>query len=219
MIRRISSLILNAAIAVAAWTMWVKMAFSVEHGVLSAPGVGSLKYFTVLSNLFQGVVSAVYAVALARRLRGRTDAVPRAVVLLKYAATVSVSLTFATVMVFLGRLYGYRAMLQGVILWLHLIIPLAAAFDWCVLDREGDVSLRDSLLALIPMLLYGVGYTANILINGVGEWPEINDWYGFAAGGIQTIPFVFAAIVLATWGLALLEWLPRRRKRQRGKAA
>ena len=212
MTRRWISVFLNVATAAVVFVCWGNMAFSVEGGALSAPGLYSLKYFTVLSNLLQGVASLAYAVSVARMLAHRAARVPRAVLRLKYAAAVSVSLTFLTVACFLGPLYGYRSMFSGVNFWFHLTVPLAAALDFCGLDREGAVTLRDSLWAVTPMLLYGAGYAGNILLNGLGEPGRGNDWYGFARGGLKTAPLVFAGIALATWGVALLERLPRRRR-------
>ena len=93
------------------------------------------------------------------------------------------------------------------------MVPLAAALDFCALDREGRLSFADSLVALLPMALYGVYYVTNILVNGLGAPGRSNDWYGFAMGGVKTIPLVFLIIALATWGVALLERLPRRSER------
>lgn len=205
MVKRLISLILNAAIAVAVFVSWGSMAFSVEGGVLTAPGLRSLKYFTVLSNLLQAFASVAYVFFVARALTGRVERAPRAVTVLKYAGTVSVSLTFLVVVLFLGPVLGYRGLFDGVSFWLHLVVPLAAAFDFCALDREGSLRLRDSLWAILPMLLYGVGYVLNLLVNG-----RVADWYGFATAGMGTLPFVLAGIALAAWCVALLERLPRR---------
>lgn len=211
MTRRRVSLVLNALISITALAAWAQMAFRFgEGGALSASGLRSLKYFTVLSNLLQGLASAVYAFCLARRLRGRGGALPAPVRLLKYAGTVSVALTFATVMCFLGPVFGYSGMFAGASFWMHLVVPLAAAFDFCVLDREGRVPFRASFVAVVPMLLYAAGYIANLLINGVGEWPHTNDWYGFVRGGVIGTAGIVAAMILATWALALLLRLPRR---------
>ena len=207
--RRVASTILNIAIAVAVIWAWLAMMFRFENGLLSSRGWASLKYFTVLSNLLQAAASAAYVIAALRSLARGGGGIPRGVALLKYAAAVSVSLTFLTVMLFLGPVFGYGGMFAGSNLFFHLLVPLAAAFDFCTLDREGTFSLRDSLIAVVPMLLYGAGYVLNILVNGVTG----NDWYGFAAGGVETFPLVFAAMALATWGVALILRLPRRAKR------
>ncbi len=32
---------------------------------------------------------------------------------------------------------------------------------------------------MLPIALYGVFYLGNIAINGIGTFPNKNDWYGF----------------------------------------
>ena len=123
----------------------------------------------------------------------------------------SVALTFTVVMTFLGPIYGYPGMFMGASLYMHLLVPLAAAADFCLLDRSGPVTIRDTFYALIPMALYAAVYIPNILINGVGEWPNTNDWYGFFAFGGVMAAVIALVILLVTWGLALLLRLPRRR--------
>ena len=212
MLRRKISLPLNLALAVVVFAAWAKMVFHIdENGVLSSSGLYSLKYFTVLSNLLQAIVSLAWAAYLGRALRGRAARPPRLLHGLRHAAVVSVALTFLTVVCFLGPVFGFRGMFSGANFWFHLVVPLASALDFCLLDREGPHALRETPLALIPMLLYGVGYVANLLINGVGQWPHSNDWYGFASGGPVWSAVVFLVIILGTAGIALLLRLPRRR--------
>ena len=211
MVLRKVSLGVNLLIAAIVLFAWARMAFHIdEHGALSASGLRSLKYFTVLSNLLQGVASAACAVFLARTLRADAAEMPRALLLLKYAGATSVALTFMTVVCFLGPVYGFGSMYRGANFWFHLIVPLLAALDFCALDRAGAVSLRDSYLAVAPMLLYGAWYVINLLVNGLEKNGRSNDWYGFARGGPAMAVVAFVVITLGTWGLALLLRLPRR---------
>ena len=205
-------LTLNLLMAVIVLAAWGRMTFAIDaSGALSASGLANLKYFTVLSNLLEALAALAMSAWLVGSIRGRARPLPRSMRLLNYAATTSVGLTFTVVVTFLGPLYGYASMFSGANLWFHLVVPVAAVFNFCVLDPSGPVPLRDAGIAVLPMLVYGVSYTANILINGVGAWPNTNDWYGFAAGGLGTIPFVFAAITLADLAIALLIRLPRRK--------
>ena len=86
----------------------------------------------------------------------------------------------------------------------HLLIPLAALADYCFLEKMGKVPFRDTALATIPVLLYGTVYLVNIAINGVGEWPYGNDWYGFTSWGIPATFAIFAGITLISWVMAVL---------------
>ena len=184
----------NLLIAVLVLWAWVSMAFRLGgHGSLSAGGLQSLRYFTVLSNLLQGGVSL--ACALGRRPRR-----------LKYASTTAVALTFLVVLLFLGPVYGYAPMYAGANLWFHLVVPVLAMVDFLALDREGAYTRRDGLFAMLPMLAYGLFYVGNLLKNGVRG----NDWYGFARGGPGTAAVVFLAILAGNGLIALLLRLPRR---------
>ena len=63
--------------------------------------------------------------------------------------------------------------------------------------------IKESLVGVLPVLVYGAFYYGNILLNGVGERPYTNDWYGFTLFGEQFMPVVLAVMLLATWVFAL----------------
>ena len=102
---------INIFLVVAVLFAFYLMYFRSE-GLLQAKGIAAFKYFTVQSNVFGGLMAAVWLISAAFCNRGEARDVPRAVVLLKYTAAVCLGLTFVTVMVFLGPLYGYIAMLR-----------------------------------------------------------------------------------------------------------
>lgn len=189
--------ILNICIAVIVFASWLLMAFGGE-GDLSENGIGNLKFYTVLSNIMEGIASAVWLAS--RGPDGRKTAGAER---FKYISAAAVMLTFATVAFFLGPLYGYSSMFKGANLFFHLLIPLAAAAEIIFLT-DFDYSARDNAIAVLPVLIYGIFYIANILINGRGEWPDTNDWYWFLAWGYPVGILIFAVLCLATWLLALM---------------
>ena len=190
----------NVAIAVGTMlaTCQIMFGWGSDGGLLLSSGIGAFKYFTVLSNIFSGIVAAVFAVQLAR---GRK--IGSRLMTLKLASTTSVGLTFLTVVVFLAPMYGWLAMYVGANLWLHLLLPLMAMIGFCLFER-GELSRGATLAATLPMILYGAGYYANILANGVGEPPHVNDFYGFMQWGIERAPIVFAVMAAITWTVALV---------------
>ena len=193
--RKALSKCLNLLIGGLALWVWLSSAFgSGRHGAFSVEGLQSLRYFTVLSNLLQG---GVCLACLCGANVGRW----------KYVAAVSVALTFFVVLLLLGPTYGYDSMYVGANLWFHLILPILSMVNFLVVDREGTFSLRDSLFTLIPMLVYGLFYVGNLLVNGVRD----NDWYGFAKHGPQSAAAAFLIILGLNWIIALLMRLPRRR--------
>ena len=202
--KRHASLVLNAAIVVMFVFAWCEMAFGWggTHGALSSLGLGTLKYFTIQSNLLSAVVSAACVVFY---LRHAGERLPELAHMLRLVATTAVGLTLVTVEAFLApMLYGYASMHAGANLWFHLLLPLMAMVSYCVFEADRPVSWRATLVAVVPMVLYGAGYCANVLINGVGEGAATNDWYGFTQWGLQAIPVVFAVMALVTWAIALV---------------
>ena len=199
--RRILSALACLLIAAAVLVSWGGMALAVtDNGRLSAPGLWSLKYFTVLSNLLCAASSLLWA--LWRLLRRGEP--PRWLCLLKLAGVASVALTLLTVLIFLGPLYGYRDMFSGVNFWLHLLVPAAALLEYLLLSGVPAPTLRGSLAAILPVGLYGTVYLLNILLHGLGDEPFARDIYGFCQWGLPVGGLIFLALVALTWGMALL---------------
>ena len=176
---------------------WVAV-FFFGTGSLVHNGISSLRYFTMLSNLFAGAAAAAWLADT--RNGGR---VSERIERLKYIAAASVGLTFTVVAGFLGPLYGYGEMFSGFNLPLHLIAPLTAMAEIIFLS-DAEYTRRDNLLVIIPPLIYGVVYLANILINGMGVWPDTNDWYLFFAWGYPVGMVIYAAILAVTWLIGLM---------------
>lgn len=194
-----------------AWTMTVT-GWGLQRSpdaVLMAQGFENLKYFTVLSNLFSGIASALYIIAVLRAAGNKTQ-VGHWISVLKLAATVSVALTFLVVVVLFTLIWRLRGMFWGANIWFHLTLPLAALFSTCVLETDLTLRARDTFLATLPMVLYGMYYYANILINGRGEAPHSNDWYGFASWGMEWAPVVFVIVFTVTLLVALLIYTANR---------
>ncbi len=188
--------ILNILIIIEAAVGTVLMLFFRDgDALLASSGVENLKYFTVLSNEFCGIV-AVWA--LIRAVRRKAPPM-----LMKLMAAAAVGLTFLTVAAFLGPLYGHRFMYKNANLFFHLILPLTAMAEYILLPvPKGGVPFKWTLLTMIPVFLYGSGYLTNILINGTGVWPDTNDFYGFVNWGLPVGIVIFAGIMLAVWGIA-----------------
>ncbi len=188
--------VLNILIIIEAVVGTVLMLFFRDgDALLASSGVENLKYFTVLSNEFCGLV-AVWTLILAVRRKAPP-------MLLKLTAAAAVGLTFLTVAGFLGPLYGHRFMYKNANLFFHLILPLTAMAEYVLLPApKGGVPFKWTFGTMIPVFLYGSVYLTNILINGTGVWPDTNDFYGFMNWGLPVGIVIFAGIMLAVWGIA-----------------
>ena len=167
---------------------------------LTASGFYNLKYFTVLSNEFCGIVTII---DLIKRLLGKS----KVSLLMKYMAVTSVGLTFSIIAFFLQPMYREMNMYKGGNLVFHLIVPVIAMLGFVLLDKQAPdevIPFRYTIIAAIPSVIYGFGYMINILINGKGEWPNTNDWYGFLNWGWSMGVVIFAGVVLINWIVALV---------------
>ena len=221
----------NILLAVLVFGSWFSV-FFFGTGSLVRNGLGSLKYFTMLSNIFVGVMAVAWLVSAGKNKKAgvgrsgndnenasgfRASAVESGnesetapgfrasnrVERLKYIAAASVGLTCATVLFFLGPIYGYPAMFEGFNLPLHLINPVVAILEIIFLS-DVKYTRRDNLLVIIPPFLYGLGYIANILINGIGQWPDTNDWYFFFHWGYPVGALIYVVLLTVTWLIGLL---------------
>ena len=195
----VASIVLNAAIPTLALMTWLMLALG-GGGNLAHRGVESLKYFTVLSNLFSAIVCTIYLVVGTQSALG----VPDWLLALKLASASSVMLTFLTVVLILAPVYGWKSMYSGGNFWLHLVLPLLAAIDCCLCAKLGQLSAWWTLAAMVPTLLYGVFYLRNILVHGAKENGVTYDFYQFLRWGRKRIPVVMLAMLLASWGIGAL---------------
>ena len=199
--------------------------FNDENNELVSHGVENFKYFTVLSNVFCGIVAfsqlCFDLLLLIRKkqtlgelkndLNKNVNESQAAIVsfygrfrVAKLISTTSVALTFATIAFFLWPIYRLPGMYSGSNLFFHLIIPLLAIFDFILLEGEDKIPFKCTFYAAIPSILYAVYYVSNILINGIGEWPHTNDWYGYLNWGVGGGVIIFLMTVLMTWLMACI---------------
>lgn len=154
------------------------MFFTAKNNVLASKGFSSLKYFTVQSNIFMGLTALISAIFIIMKRESVL------VTVLKYIATVAVTLTFMTVMVYLGPAYGYGMMFNGANLIFHLLLPVLSILHFLFLEPKlKEFKFRNTLYALIPLLIYGTFYLINVGYHG-GERNLDYDWYWFAAKGM-----------------------------------
>lgn len=169
-----------------------------EGGVLQASGIENFKFYTVLTNVFCGIIAAVYLVLIL--LKKDTDKMSA----LKLAAVCGVAITFAVVAFMFGPLYGFPQFYKRGNLFFHLLLPLAAMIEFIFVKRN-KIPFRYAVVAAVPTLLYGAGYLTNILINGIGgPWPDTNDFYAFLSWGWPVGIAIFAGIALSAFSVACI---------------
>ena len=193
---RTASIIINAVIFVTTLTILISC-FRKDGAWQIRGGLKAFRFFTVLSNAFCAVAALVMAIG---QIGG---AVSRPVFLLKYLGTVSVTVTLLTVFLFLGpSLGGYRELLRGDNLYMHLVGPLLAILSLCLTERQ-KLPLGAALAGLLPVALYGALYLYKVVV--APEDKHWEDFYGFNKGGKW--PVSFAAMIAGTAVICALFWL------------
>ena len=169
-----------------------------EEGALQSSGIENFKYYTVLTNVFCGIVAALYLIFIL--FKKDTDKIR----VLKLAAVCGVAITFAVVAFMFGPLYGYPQFYKRGNLFFHLLLPVTAMAEFMIVKRE-KMPFRYTVFSAIPTLLYGAGYLLNILINGIGgPWPDTNDFYAFLSWGWPAGIAIFAVITLSAFAVACI---------------
>ena len=165
-----------------------------EEGALQSSGIENFKFYTVLTNVFCGIIASVFLVF--KILKKDTEKI-RA---LKLAAVVGVAITFAVVAFMFGPLYGFLQFYKRGNLYFHLLLPVTAMIEFIVIRRK-KMPFRYAVYAAVPTLIYAIGYLLNILINGIGgAWPDTNDFYGFLNWGWPIGIAIFTGIPLTAFG-------------------
>lgn len=145
-------------------------------GNMAVAGAKCFRYFTIDSNILAAAASLILLPYL---IRGR---VPTWAAVLKFVGTVAVTVTFLTVVFFLGPTQGYRQMFAGVCLWLHLVCPLLAIFSLYLPEVRRPLPKKAWLFGVLPVAVYGAIYAVMLLI--LCRW---EDFYGFNMGGFWYI--------------------------------
>lgn len=192
--RKIRQLITNIVIVIlVSIGTYMTMTYRSAWMEFQMRGIMCLRYFTVQSNIFAGVVALV-----ALFYQGKTTKV------LKLMSATATGLTFAVVAFFLGPMYGYHRMYKNANLYFHLIVPLIAIIDFILLT-DVPKKMKWKILSAMLTVLYGIGYILNILINGMGgRYPRNNDFYFFLRWGWGVAILIFAVIILLSFGIANL---------------
>ena len=197
--RQTSEILFNLVIVILAVTGIILMLTSeAEEGALQSSGLENFKFYTVLSNVFCGIVALINFIFIFAK-KG-TDKMAA----LKLAAVCGVAITFAVVAFMFGPLYGFPNFYKRGNLFFHLLLPATAMAEFIFVKRK-KIPFKYTVFAAIPTLLYAIGYLLNILINGIGgPWPDTNDFYGFLNWGWPAGICIFTGIPLTAFAVACL---------------
>jgi hypothetical protein len=119
---------------------------------------------------------------------------------LKIIGTAGVMVTMLTVLIFLGQVYGYKPLLAGSDLFMHLLTPLMALISLVLFERRG-IGFWTSFIGLLPVALYAPLYLYKI--KYAPEDKRWEDFYAFNRTGKWWLSYAFMLIGTALICLCL----------------
>ena len=155
-------------------------------------GLRTFCMFTVNSNILAAASMAMVLPYTLDGMRTHNYHLPRWIVDLVYAAVTAVALTFLISLFVLAPFKGFVLIFTGSRFFLHGVCPILAVIAFGFFMSSHKLSFKDSLLALIPVLIYAILYFVMVVVIGEdrGGW---NDFYGFATRISWKIP---AAVIM-----------------------
>ena len=193
-----------------------------DENWFGSSGWECFKFFTVLSNVFVAIVAFIVFNYSIKNIINDELKMPKWVFMLKFVATTAVTVTFMTVVFFLGPYVvvlgkSYFSMFTGNNFFMHLLTPLLAIFSFIFCERTDNFSFKNTWLGLVPVVLYGIVYTIMVVFVGEanGGW---KDFYGFTFGGnMWAIPISLVVMLGATFGFACLLWFCQKKNVEKQK--
>ena len=169
---------------------------------LSATKIEMFRFYTVDSNVLMGIVSLLFLISEIQILRCKKEKVSRLLYILKLIGTVGTSLTFLTVVLYLGPISknGMLSMFLNANLFFHLITPVLSIITFIFFENTDTLKFKDSFLGVSTMTLYAIFYVVNILIHVEnGKVSPAYDWYWFVQNGVWTMIIVLPVMLFFTY--------------------
>ena len=150
-------------------------------------GLRTFCMFTVNSNILCAAAMAMVIPYTLDGLRTHNYHMPRWIVDLVYMGVTAVALTFLVSLFILSPAKGFVLIFTGSRFFLHGVCPILAIVAFCFFMSEKRLTIRDSLLALIPVLIYAIVYYVMVAVLGEEKGGWI-DFYGFLSRLPHWIP-------------------------------
>ncbi|MCQ2479797.1 MAG: hypothetical protein MJ120_04070 [Clostridia bacterium] len=205
------SIILNVAIVL--FTVYAISVFftSDKYDALFTSKATWMRYFTNLSNIFVAIASLVTLIFNCKMAYKDKFFLPKWVMVLKFSATVSVTLTLMTVVCFLAPVtttmgMSYFQLFKDNNFFLHFFTPVLAIISVIFFERTKDFKFKYCLFGILPTVLYSIAYIYEVVFVGKdnGGWP---DFYHFTFGGnFKLVPIVGLAMYAVTFAFCAIIW-------------
>lgn len=196
------SLIMSSLIVIFVFISVVRNLITLPTEQFPEVGTKTFRMFTVLSNMFVAITSAMCIPFAVEGIREKNYHLPRWIVNLTYISVTAISLTFVTTITVLGPTQGYVLMLfKRSNLFVHTLVPIFSITAFLFVNTYHTIKFKTLLYAMIPVFLYASVYFISAIIVGEdnGGW---RDHYRFT----EIMPWYLALVVMmsAAFGLGAL---------------
>ena len=177
--------------------------------ILESTKLGMLRFFTVQSNLFVGIISLIFAINEIQIINGNKKEISKINYILKLMSTTAVGLTFFIVFSYLGPIseHGVVSLLMNSNLFFHLIIPIFSILNFTLFEKTDKIQFKDCIYGILPTVIYGIYYIINVLIHMEnGKVSNIYDWYWFVQNGVWTAIIVVPIIFIIAYVISIVIW-------------
>ncbi len=184
--------------------MFTGFRFMPSETLLESTKLGMFKFYTVDSNILAGIISLVCIIFEIKLMKGKIKEIPKIIYNLKLMATAGITLTFIVTAIFLAPMYGFYAMYNNTNLFFHLFVPVLSMITFICFENY-DNKYKYAFYGMIPMMIYSVYYTTNILLHLENGKPTIEyDFYWFLQGNVNNIYFVIPILYLVAYLISIL---------------
>ena len=141
-------------------------------------GLRTFCMFTVNSNILCAIAMMLTIPYAVDGMREKDFHLPDWMVDFLLMGVTAVGLTFIVSLCILSPVKGFVLIFTGSRFFLHGLCPVLAIISFCFIITNHEISLKESLIALLPVMLYAMVYYFMVEILGPdnGGW---DDFYGF----------------------------------------
>ncbi len=209
----ITSLTLNILIILAVISSFIYSFFLTGEMALTAKGLNSLRFYTVISNLLLAILTIPLIVNEIISLKNNILKIPAYASGLRFLGVTGTTITILTVACFISPMEvsnggSYLTMFQGPNFIYHFVVPVLAIISFCVFEANQKLKFKNTPYGLISVLAYMIFYILNVKFHYITSGIDgVYDWYGFLGkDGNRSIWLVALLMLLASYLVCILLW-------------
>lgn len=186
-----------------------------------SPDFSRFKYFTLDSNILAGIISLIMAINQGAFLRGKKSDISKNAYVLKLMGGTGIALTMLVTVFYLAPRseFGFFHLFENSNFFLHFLIPVIYLISFLVFERTDKIELKHTFVGIIPMIIYAIFYSLNVLLHLENGRPSVNyDIYGFLEGRVSLILIVLPFMILLTYFISFVLWKINKLKNKTGNS-